>query len=115
MQKYIVGLLGIAAVALVARGVWPRGAPRADLGMDAVMREPAAEITYVCRETGELIRGPREETPALNPKTGRRTLVQALYCNRCRQWYKGPPRDRVDRQPLGPCCPHDGTPLAETE
>ena len=75
---------------------------------------PAAEITYVCLETGSLSRGPRVETPAINPALGRATLVQALYCERCQGWHRMPPREVLDRMPLGPVCPKTRAPLRET-
>jgi hypothetical protein len=70
---------------------------------------------YVCRETRKLSRGPRQATPAVNPKTGRETLVQALYCPKCRTWYPAPPAALAERMPGGPVCPKTGTPLLESE
>jgi hypothetical protein len=75
---------------------------------------PATEITYFCRETKALSRGPRAPTPAVNPKTGRATLVQALYCPRCRKWGPGPPAELREQLMAGPVCPVDRTALLET-
>lgn len=81
----------------------------------AVADSPApAEIMYVCRETGALILGPRQPTPAVNPKTGRATLAQALYCPQCGGWRAAPPAELRDRFPAGPVCPKHRAPLAES-
>lgn len=74
---------------------------------------PAAEITFICRETRALSRGPRQATPAVNPKTGRSTLVQALYCANCKKWYPEPPAALKERMSAGPVCPKTGGPLVE--
>jgi hypothetical protein len=76
---------------------------------------PATEITYVCRETKVLSRGPRVATPAINPKTGRATLVQALYCPECRKWGPAPPPELRERFMAGPVCPVHRAGLLETE
>lgn len=104
-------LLGCVAVAAVAAGVWlyrrqPQQPPPPDL---------PAEITYICRESGELVRLARQPTPAVNPRTGRATLVQALWCPTCRRWYPEPPPEARERMPAAPLCPEHGTPLQETE
>jgi hypothetical protein len=49
--------------------------------IESIDTEPD-EIHYICTETGALSVNERRSTPAVNPKTGRRTLVQALYCSR---------------------------------
>jgi hypothetical protein len=72
-----------------------------------------AEITYLCRETGETLKAPRQQTPAVNPQTGRKTLVQALYCTSCQAWHAAPPPAMAERLPLGPVCPVHRTPLME--
>jgi hypothetical protein len=75
---------------------------------------PAAEITYVCRETKKLSRGPRQSTPAVNTATGRVTLIQALYCAECRQWRAAPPPELRERFPAGPTCPVHKAALSES-
>jgi len=76
--------------------------------------ERPAEIAYIRTETGELSRGPRQETPALNPRLGRATLVQALYCDRCRGWHRMPPAEARSQMPGGPVCQKTRAPLVET-
>jgi hypothetical protein len=73
------------------------------------------EIMYLCRETKALSRGPRQQTPAVNPTTGRATLVQALYCPQCRKWRAAPPPAMRERQGTGPMCPVHRAPLYETK
>lgn len=102
------------AIAVSASACFVRGWRSAPAPLTAGS-PPADEIMYVCRETRALSRGPRQTTPALDPKTGRRTLVQALYCPKCRKWYPAPPVELFERMPGGPVCPRTGTPLVETE
>ncbi|MCY2966698.1 MAG: hypothetical protein NT069_24230, partial [Planctomycetota bacterium] len=104
---------GIAIVALLVGGWFAYRAygPGATPPVPAANR--ASEITYICLETGELSHGPRVETPAVNPKLGRPTLVQALYCEQCHSWYRMPPREILDRMPMGPVCPKLRHPLRE--
>lgn len=73
------------------------------------------EITFICRETKTLSRGPRQPTPAVNPATGRATLVQALYCPQCKKWRAAPPEAMRERFATGPVCPVHRAPLSETE
>jgi hypothetical protein len=78
--------------------------------IESIDTEPD-EIHYICTETGALSVNERRSTPAVNPKTGRRTLVQALYCCKCRKWYRAPPVEMAERSPRGPVCPVTGSRL----
>lgn len=49
-----------------------------------------SEVTYICLETHEVVDGPIKDVPAVNPKTGRRTLVRAVYSNREEGWVPVP-------------------------
>jgi hypothetical protein len=100
------------AVALLGAGWW--GWQRWQASPLPPPAELPAEITYLCQETGELSRGPRQATPAMNPKLGRATLVQALYCSRCRGWHRMPPPEVRQQMPGGPVCPKTRAPLVET-
>lgn len=73
------------------------------------------EITYICTETGSISHGELKSTPAVNPATGRRTLVQALYCAQCKKWYPSPPPEMAERSPRGPVCAISGGPLTVSE
>lgn len=79
---------------------------------EIIIGEEPEEITYVCTETGKLSQGEWMPTPALNPATGRKSLVQGLYCAKCRKWYRAPPPEMVERSPRGPTCPVTGEPLS---
>ena len=87
MQKLGLGALFGAAALLLVWAIsslvdWSR--PKAVSG---------EEVAYICLETHELIRGPVQTTPAVNPKTGRNTLVPAVYSTRDRQWVAAPPEE----------------------
>jgi len=103
-------LVGMGLLALYGRGWW---------GTTLVAAPPPpAQVMWLCLETGELSEGPRPESggeaPRLNPATGRASLVQALYCPRCRGWRRMPPQAVRERMPGGPVCPRTRTPLLET-
>lgn len=109
--KLLAGLLVAAAGAVWAWALWPEGPPPA-IRVEAAAA-PADEIHYFCRETKQVTRGPRVPTPAVNPKTGRATLVQALFCKDCCRWLPAPPAE-AQGQAIGPRCPKHGTPLQES-
>ena len=71
------------------------------------------EITYMCRETGSLVRGPRDPGPEGIDAGDCQTLVQALYCPACQSWYPMPPPEALARMPMGPRCPKHRTGLFE--
>lgn len=64
-----------------------------------VAPSPAAipEADYICRETQEVFRLRATETPAINPRTGRATLVPAVYDREAECWMPGPPLDARQR------------------
>jgi hypothetical protein len=103
--------IALAAMMMAATGYWllaGRAAPPTASGPT-----PPAEIMYVCKETHRLIQGPRQPTPAVNPQTGRATLVQVLYCAKCNRWHLEPPPAIRDRMPSGPRCLKHNCPLLE--
>ena len=59
-------------------------------------------VTYICLETRDVIEGPVQAVPAINPSTGRRTLVPAIYSNRTKEWIPAPSEEvlRRNRQML---------------
>ena len=70
----------------------------------AVRAEDLPTVDYFCRETREVFRLPAAVTPPPNPKTGRATLVPALYDGKTKSWKPGPPlevRQRMRRRPGG--------------
>ena len=78
-------LLFGTALALAGWGAvsWIAGRPPAPI--------TGNDVTYICLETKEVIEGPVQAVPALNPATGRRTLVPAVYSNSTKNWVPAPP------------------------
>ncbi|MEX1098675.1 MAG: hypothetical protein WED34_21690 [Planctomycetales bacterium] len=66
-------------------------------------------VTYVCTETRAVVQAEAQPTPALNPATGRRTLVRGMYCAECREWYPVP---ADARHPQAIRCRRHGTPMS---
>lgn len=87
----IVGL-GLAAWLIGSFMIQPR-APE-------VSNESIPTIRYVCRESGEVFALPMTGDALDNPKTGRATLVPAVYDARQRKWKPGPPLDVMRRRGL---------------
>lgn len=94
------------AIPMLVAGVLP-GCSEANVS-DAF---PKQEIVYVCTETGKIVRGPAQATPAVNPDTGKKTLMPGLYCKTCDKWYPSPPLDVAQRNPTSRLCPKHRTPL----
>ena len=64
------------------------------------------QMVYVDVQTKSVVVAPRtKDTPAVNPKTGRRTLMPGLYCSHCRRWHPAPPLQVVQRNPAARKCP----------
>lgn len=95
----VIGLLAIGSAALFLRSSAPQKVQQ--------------QYVYVCSETGEIVVAAAEPTPAVNPKTGRRTLLRGLYCDQCRKWYSVPPARREGANPLHQRCPKHRTPLSQ--
>ncbi len=51
------------------------------------------------------------EFPAVQPLTGKRTLMPALYCPACKKWHAVPPPDQISRTPGAGQCRRTGVPL----
>jgi hypothetical protein len=93
-----IGLCLVFGTALILSGwgvwTWLRHRPPAPV--------TGNEVTYICLETREVIEGPVQAVPAINPGTGRRTLVPAVYSNRTHEWVPAPSEEvlRRNRQSL---------------
>ncbi len=98
-------LAAVIGLAAIGGAVWFRGAP--------ATRPSQQQYVYVCSETGRTIVAAAEPTPAVNPETGRRTLLRGLYCDQCRKWYPVPPAHREGTNPLHQRCPKHHTPLSQ--
>ena len=51
------------------------------------------------------------DPPAVNPATGKRTLMPALYCPKCLRWHPLPPLDQINRTPNATKCSKTGATL----
>lgn len=80
-------------------------------GSDAAA-ETGQPVVYLCRETGRVVTGPPQPTPAVNPETGRPTLYQALYCPQCQTWRAVPPSQVYGGNPLSHVCPRHRQPMS---
>ena len=79
-------------------------APRSSVANDE-------RVTYICTETMKIVLGPPQTTPAVNPETGKKTLVRAVYCAECQSWRPSPPPDTVAGNPLAALCPKHQIPM----
>lgn len=70
------------------------------------------DVTYVCSETGKVVVAPAQQTPAVNPETGRRTLLRGVYCTQCDKWYTTPVADRAGGNPREVRCRVHDIPMA---
>jgi len=71
------------------------------------------KTVYIDTRSGKtVIAEPSEKLPAVNPNTGKRTLMPALYCPQCDTWYAAPPVEVQQRNPDSRRCPKHGTPLS---
>ncbi|MFQ5731121.1 MAG: hypothetical protein ACE5KM_04095 [Planctomycetaceae bacterium] len=66
---------------------------------------------YFDRETKAIVVAAVQPTPAVHPRTGRRTLVRALYCAKCRKWKAVPPDAVRNGHPRNHKCPKHGCAL----
>jgi len=60
--------------------------------------EDIPETDFICRETKEVFQLPATADVLPNPKTGRPTLVPAIYDARKKVWKQGPPLAARQRQ-----------------
>ena len=109
MQKLFFGFLILAGCGW---GGWTVYQQTKSEPTSLIIGEESDEITYLCTETGEVSRGEWGVLPAVNPKTGRRTLVQGMYCAQCRKWFPAPPPEMAQVTPRGPSCPVDRSALS---
>ena len=78
-------------------------------GRESVADAVAAQQVYFDLESKRAVAAEAMlETPAVNPVTGRRTLMPALYCAQCRAWRAAPPLEEVQRNPEARRCPKCG-------
>ncbi len=72
----------------------------------------AQQVVYFDVKSKTAIAAPRSsDVPAVNPKTGKRTLMPALYCAKCQRWHAAPPLEIRQRNPAAGKCPKCQQPL----
>lgn len=70
------------------------------------------KMVYVDTATREAIVMPVADAfPAPHPRTGKRTMMPAMYCPKCSRWHPVPPPDQINRTPKATTCPKTGKPL----
>jgi hypothetical protein len=83
-------------------------------GCGSQSAESGNEVVYICNETKQLVTAELQPVPAVNPTTGRPTLLRALYCEKCRKWHAVPPPEVFPDHPAKYPCPKHGMPMSET-
>lgn len=84
----------------------------AGCGGGAAPPDPNAnKMVYVDTETRQAYVGNRIDTPAINPQTGKSTLMPGLYCPNCKTWHAVPPLDQINRIPNARRCVKTRVPL----
>jgi|GEM_PF-804878 hypothetical protein len=69
-------------------------------------------VVLIDKQTGDLFVGePGTGIPAVHPRTGKPTLIAAMYCAQCQRWYPVPPPEAQRRIPAGRLCPKHQTAL----
>ena len=102
---WIGGLLTLAVAAYVVTLL---------IGGSNAAAETGEQVVYLCRETGSVVTGPPQPTPAVNPETGRSTLYRALFCPQCQTWRAVPPSEVYGGNPMSHVCPRHRAPMSPT-
>lgn len=99
----IVGLTLVAAVTVFIAGCGTS---------DETASDVPPKMVFVDVKTGEAKALPATaEVPVMNPDTGRRTMMPAMYCETCAKWYPVPPAEQLNRAKEAGMCPQHKTPL----
>jgi hypothetical protein len=81
-------------------------------GSEEVATTESQRAVYVDIKTLQAVIGDVvKEPPAVNPATGQRTLMPALYCPKCLRWHPLPPLDQINRTPNATKCSKTGATL----
>ncbi|MBI2478897.1 MAG: hypothetical protein HYV60_09765 [Planctomycetia bacterium] len=81
-------------------------------GSDEIPTVEVRRAVYVDTKTLKaMVCDVTNETPAVNPATGQRTLMPALYCPKCLRWHPLPPLDQINRTPNATKCSKTGATL----
>ena len=109
MKQFSIVLVAIVACGIAGWNVYRQAGSAA---VEVTVGDESDEITLINTATGEVSRGEWIPTPAVDPRTGERTLAQALYCAKCAKWYPAPASEMAERFPGGPICYRDRTRLS---
>jgi len=85
----------IAALAATAYGC----------GSETAAIETTRMVFFDTKTNRPVVADATTETPAVNPKTGNRTLLPAAYCPDCKAWHAAPPLEEIQRNPQALVCP----------
>ncbi|HRX78907.1 MAG TPA: hypothetical protein P5307_07580 [Pirellulaceae bacterium] len=81
-------------------------------GADEVAPAKVSQAVYVDTKTQKaMVCDVSAETPVVNPATGQRTLMPALYCPKCLRWHALPPLEQINRIPNATKCSRTGATL----
>lgn len=84
----------------------------AGCGSEDTNTRPLDRMVYVDTETRQpMVHEIVNPVPAINPETGKRTLMPGLYCPTCKTWYPVPAADQINTRPNAGQCPKDKTAL----
>ncbi len=72
---------------------------------DAAADDQQTKVAYYCKETKKIIVTTKQETPAINPETGRRTLFPTMYCEQCKAWRPIPSVEQAQKNEGARQCP----------
>lgn len=104
MHKYVANRwigMSVLALSLVGCG------RSTEVATDATPRAVYVDTTTMQAVVSDLVTDP----PAVNPATGKRTLMPALYCPTCRAWHPVPPPDQINRAAGASTCRKTGAAL----
>lgn len=97
---------------LILAAVVPMGGLPGCGGADEVAPGEVSQAVYVDTKTQKaMVCDVSAEPPAVNPATGQRTLMPALYCPKCLRWHALPPLEQINRIPNATKCSKTGATL----
>src|SRR5690606_15223202 len=80
-------------------------------GSDVPSEASAVTVLLDARSSALFTSSEAGGEPAVHPRTGRKTLMPALYCPRCQKWHPVPPVEQLQRSPRARQCPKTGVAL----
>ena len=96
---------GILLALLACWGCGNVPSPESETSPPRVFLDQKSKEYYVGAGRGSAI--------PVNPKTGKPTLAETLYCSKCQQWHAVPPLEVLLRTPAARLCTKTKTPLSQ--